>query len=97
MSTTASRVVELVRSLPEADQRAIRVALAEQSVNAGTGRRRKLKRLPDGGYFNPNGIPNDARIFKVLEEIEKERHRTFGLAYQISLSPLLPDSSNRAK
>jgi hypothetical protein len=78
MSTTASRVVELVKSLPEADQRAIRVALAEQRVNASSVRRRKLPRLPDGGYFNPSGIPNDDLVFKVLEEIEQERHRTPG-------------------
>jgi DNA-binding transcriptional ArsR family regulator len=76
MSTTASRVVELVKSLPEADQKAIRAALAEPEVNPGTTRRRKLRRLPDGSYLNPNGIPNDDPVFNVLAEIERERHRT---------------------
>jgi hypothetical protein len=78
MSTTASRVVELVKSLPEADQRAIRAALVDQEVKAETSRRRKLQRLPDGGYLNPGGIPNDDPILTVLEEIEQERHRTPG-------------------
>jgi hypothetical protein len=78
MSTTASRVIELVKSLPEADQRAIRAALADQELNPGTAGRRKLQRLPDGGYLNPGGIPNDDPVFMVLEEIEQERHRTPG-------------------
>jgi hypothetical protein len=77
MSTTASRVVELVKSLPEADQSAIRAALICQEAT-GLAQRRKLPRLPDGGYLNPGGIPNDDPIFAVLEEIEQERHRTPG-------------------
>jgi DNA-binding transcriptional ArsR family regulator len=78
MSTTASRVVELVKSLPEADQRAILAALAEPEADAGTARRRKLQRLPDGSYLNPHGIPNDDPVFKILEQVEQERHRTPG-------------------
>jgi hypothetical protein len=69
-------VIELVRSLPEADQRAIREALANPPPSAGPHARRKLQRLPDGTFHNPDGIPNDDPIFKVLEEIEEERHRT---------------------
>lgn len=78
MSTTATRVVELVKSLPEADQRAIRAALVDQEVDRDPARRRKLQRLPDGSYLNPNGIPNDDPAFKVLEDIERERHQTSG-------------------
>jgi hypothetical protein len=78
MSTTASRVVELVRSLPEADQKAIREALSDKVANAGVHRRRKLQRLTDGNYLNPDGIPNNDPIFAVLEEIEEARHRTPG-------------------
>jgi len=40
--------------------------------------RRNLQRLPDGSFFNPNGIPNDDPIFRILEEIEDERHRALG-------------------
>ena len=42
------------------------------------GRRRHLQRLPDGSYYNPDGIPNDDLVFEILEEIEAERHRTPG-------------------
>jgi hypothetical protein len=74
VSTTASHVIELVKSLPEADQKAIRDALAPGAAKPGAGQRRKLQRLPDGSYLNPIGIPNDDPVFKVLEEIEQERH-----------------------
>jgi hypothetical protein len=76
MSTTASRVVDLVKSLPEADQKAIRAALAVREANPGTAPRRKLQRLSDGSYLNPNGIPNEDPVFHVLEEIELQRHHT---------------------
>ena len=78
MSTTALHVIELVKSLPETDQQTIRDALASPGLNQGTGQRRKLQCLPDGSYVNPNGIPNDDPVLKVLEEIEDERHRTAG-------------------
>ena len=78
MSTTALHVIELVKSLSETDQRAIRDALANPGLNPGKSQWRKLQRLPDGSYFNPNGIPNDDPVLKVLEEIEDERHRTAG-------------------
>ena len=78
MSTTASHVIELVRSLPAEDQRAIRAALASPECKAEPGRRRKLQHLPDGSYLNPNGIPNDDPVFQVLEKIEQERHETSG-------------------
>ena len=60
------------------DQRAIREALAVQEPQSAPRPRRKLQRLPDGSYYNPEGIPNDDPIFKLLEEIEEERHRTPG-------------------
>jgi hypothetical protein len=78
VSTTALHVIELVKSLPETDQRAIRDALANPGLNSGKGQRRKLQRLPDGSYINPNGIPNEDPVLQVLEEIEDERHRTAG-------------------
>jgi hypothetical protein len=78
MSVIASRVVELVKSLPEADQKAICAALAERKMNFGTRPRRQLQRISDGSYFNSGGIPNEDPIFKVLEEIEQQRHNTQG-------------------
>jgi hypothetical protein len=78
VSTTALHVIELVKSLSETDQQAIRDALASPKLSPEPGQRRKLQRLPDGSYFNPDGIPNDDPVFKVLEEIEDERHRTPG-------------------
>ena len=78
MSTTALHVIELVRSLPEADQQTIRAALADPATPPRAVPRRKLQRLPDGAYLNPDGIPNDDPVFRVLEDIEEERHRTAG-------------------
>jgi hypothetical protein len=75
VSATALHVIELVKSLPETDQRAIRDALTTPGLNPVKGQRRKLQRLADGSYVNPDGIPNDDPIFKVLEEIEDERHK----------------------
>ena len=76
MSTTALHVVELVKSLPLEDQRASCAELARHAGDIGSPLRRKLKRLPDGTYYNPDGIPDDDPIFKILEEIEEDRHRT---------------------
>ena len=76
MSTTALHIIGLVKSLPEEDQRTIFAELAKHT-KASSALKRKLNRLPDGTYFNPEGIPNDDPIFKILEEIEEERHRTF--------------------
>jgi len=81
MSTTALHVIDLVKSLPETDQQAIRDALARPGSNSEIGQRRKLQRLPDGSYINPNGIPNDDPVLKVLEEIEAERPRTPGPSF----------------
>jgi hypothetical protein len=77
MSTIAFHVIELVKSLPLEEQRAVREGLATTGAPKTTPRR-QLQRLPDGGYFNPDGIPNDDPVFKVLEDIEAERHREPG-------------------
>ena len=78
MSTTALEIIDLVRSLPSEEQRAVRIALAQPGVPTPTLPRRKLQRLPDGSYYNPDGIPNDDPVFKILEDIEAERHRDPG-------------------
>jgi hypothetical protein len=69
-------IIGLVKSLPEEDQRTICAALV-QHASARNTLKRTLKKLSDGSYYNPDGIPNDDPIFKILEEIEEERHRTF--------------------
>ena len=78
MSTTALHVIQLVQSLPDADQRAICEALSRSRADFEPRPRRRLQRLADGSYLNPDGIPNDDPIFKTLEEIEATRHRTPG-------------------
>ena len=69
-------VIELVKSLPEADQRAIREALAALPLKPEPTARRKLPQLPDGTYYNPEGIANDDPIFEILGKIEADRHGT---------------------
>ena len=78
MSTIALKVLELVKSLPLAEQQMICAELAKGTANPRREPRRQLQRLPDGSYYNPEGIPNDDPIFKVLEEVEEDRHRTPG-------------------
>jgi hypothetical protein len=73
VSTIALHIIELVKSLPNQEQEAICAALARREEIRGTYRR-QLQRLPDGSYYNPEGIPNDDPIFKILEEVEEERH-----------------------
>lgn len=76
MSTTALHVIELVKSLPLEDQQAVREALARQVPASAVPPR--WERTPDGGYFNPDGIPNDHPFFKILEEDEAARRQDFG-------------------
>lgn len=77
VSTVALHIIELVKSLPLAEQKVICAALTEHTATK-TFSRRKLQQEKDGSYYNPDGIPNDDPIFKVLEEIEQERHLTPG-------------------
>ena len=78
MSTTALHIIQLVQSLPDADQRAISEALTWSRADLGSRPRRRLERLADGSYFNPDGIPNDDPFFNTLEEIEAARHQNPG-------------------
>ena len=73
-------MIELVKSLPPEDQRAICAELARHAAALRSPARRRLSRLADGTYQNPDGIPNDHPFFKIVEEIEEERHRTPGPA-----------------
>ena len=78
MSTITLQVLELVKSLPPTEQRTISAELARHTASLERAERRRLQRLPDGSYFNPEGIPNGDPIFRILEDIEEERHRTAG-------------------
>ena len=75
MSTTALRIIQLVKSLPPAEQRAVSVALAHL--------RPPVSASPVGGpvSFRPEdyvGLPDDDPFFKVMAEIEQERHARVG-------------------
>jgi hypothetical protein len=78
VSTVALHIIELVKSLPLAEQLAVREALAAPPGPAVRPKRRELQRLPDGSYHNPDGILNDDPVFRILEQIEAERHRDPG-------------------
>jgi hypothetical protein len=74
LSTAALHIIELIKKLPESEQKAVRDALSASPAKL----RRKLQRLSDGSYFNPHGIPNDDPSFQTIEKIEAERHQTAG-------------------
>jgi hypothetical protein len=78
VSTIALHIVKLVNCLPPAEQQAIREALAGPQKTRSSPQRRQLRRLADGSFYNPEGIPNDDPIFQILEQIEDERHREPG-------------------
>jgi hypothetical protein len=78
VSTVALHIIELIRSLPLAEQQAVREALAAPPNRSARPKRRELQRLPDGSYHNPDGLPNDDPVFQILEQIEAERHRDPG-------------------
>jgi hypothetical protein len=80
MSTTALRIVQLVKSLPPDEQRAVSAALAPLYTPT------PVPRPTASGPFRPEdyvGLPDDDPFFKVMEEIERERHARTG--------PLPPD------
>ena len=79
MSTTAFHIIQLVRSLPAAEQQAIRDALSKTHIRTA---------LPNAGQdtFAPEdyeGLPDDDPFFKITEQVEAERHSRVG--------PTLPD------
>jgi hypothetical protein len=83
VSSTALHIIELVKSLPDEEQRAICEALTQHRRPSTPSKRRQLERLPDGSYINPRGIPNDDPVFEALESIVAESRR--------SPAPLPPD------
>jgi hypothetical protein len=78
VSTTALHIIELVKSLPLEDQQAVRAALLQEKPATERPRQGIFLRDAEGNPYDPEGIPNDDPIFKVLEEIEAERHRDPG-------------------
>jgi len=77
MSTLVLHIVELVKSLPPEDQMAVREALARETPGRSQAAL-PWEKTADGGYLNPEGIPNDDPIFRVLEEIEGGRSQDPG-------------------
>jgi hypothetical protein len=80
VSTITLHIIELVKSLPAEEQEAVRNALAGQQASKAKPKRRELQRLADGSYLNPGGIPNDDAVFRVIAQIEEERHQMPGPA-----------------
>ena len=78
MSTTAFHIIRLVKSLPLAEQRAICSTLNRQAAELVEAKRPRFLPRPEGGFHNPEGIPNDDPFFQIMERIEEERHRTAG-------------------
>ena len=78
MSTITLKVLELVKSLPPEDQRTICVEWVRHTAAHASPEKRKVQRLPDGSYYNPDGIPNDHPFFKILEEDQASRRQDFG-------------------
>jgi hypothetical protein len=74
VSTTALHIIELLKSLPLEDQQVVRKALAAQRQPLANPKRRQLQRLADGSFHNPDGIPNDHRVFQILAQIEEGHH-----------------------
>lgn len=78
VSTSALQILEMVKSLPPEERQFIRAELARTDSPEKGNLTSHWQRTADGGYFNPKGIPNDDPIFKILEEIEAERHQMPG-------------------
>ena len=74
VSTTALHIIGLVKSLPQAEQDAVCRAL----VGRRKPKQTSWQRTPDGGYYNPDGLPDDHPFFKILAEDEAARRQDFG-------------------
>ena len=74
MSTAALEIIELVKSLPADEQRAVREALATTAVPQPAMPRPLFEQLPDGTYYNPDGLPDDDPFFAIMADIEAQRH-----------------------
>lgn len=73
MSTTALRIIQLVKSLPPSDQRAVSAALVRLKTPVPVA----FAAVP----FGPEdyvGLPDDDPFFKVMDEVERERHAWMG-------------------
>jgi hypothetical protein len=73
VSTTALHIIELVKSLPPADQQAVCAALARLPETSGANG--APPSVPTA--FQPEdyeGLPDDDPFFRVMNEIEQQRH-----------------------
>ncbi len=74
MTTMALHIIGLVKSLPPAEQEAVCRALGGHRKP----KRTLWQRTPEGGYYNPDGLPNNHPFFRILEEDEAARRQDFG-------------------
>ena len=70
MSTTALHIIQLVKSLPPAEQQAVTAALA----GLAPGVERGSPAGPALTQADYEGLPDDDPFFNVMEEIERDRH-----------------------
>ena len=75
MSTTALRIIQLVKSLPPSDQRAVSAALAQMNIPVASNKSVSAKSFGPEDYV---GLSDDDPFFKVMDEIEQERHAQMG-------------------
>jgi hypothetical protein len=76
MSSTLAHVIALAKALPQEEQQMLCAELTNPAKVKGE--RIVFQRTPDGKPYDPEGIPNDHPVFKILEEIEEERHNDPG-------------------
>ncbi len=72
---TALRIVQLVKSLPLSEQRAVSAALAHLNTPVPGAQAGAAAPFGPADYV---GLPDDDPFFKVMEEIERERHALMG-------------------
>ena len=79
VSTRSFHIIELVKSLPLEERQAVRAALLGEAPVRDHPPQRLFLRDGEGKPYDPDGIPNDDPVLRLLEEIEEERHRDPGL------------------
>jgi hypothetical protein len=74
MSTTALHIIELVKSLPLADQRAICVELAKRMADLDLPMSELGDETLEISAEDMQGLEDDDPFFRVMKEVEAARH-----------------------
>lgn len=78
MSETASHVIELVKSLPLAEQRAICTALSKRAAVLNLPLSEEQGEMAGFTPEDCQGLDDDDPFFRAMEEIEAARHGHLG-------------------